>query len=174
MPADITKTFTINSSGNFNCSSKGNAASDLLKAQRAASRRTVSRAFSTTSTRHAEVPGPNANPSSPIPPVTPARAEGRAKLTTPAPASLKAAAELKKVIGRATETYTAYGSTEVLYKECARQADYAIPQAGKDDEELPKTKNGEDLGIGEGWWHTGMFPWAIVWACWAWLTAQQN
>jgi cytochrome b pre-mRNA-processing protein 3 len=79
---------------------------------------------------------------------------------------------LKKVAGRVTQTYTAYGATEVLYIECARQADYSIPQAGKDEEELPKTESGEDLGVGEGWWHTGKFLEAIVRACWVRLTVK--
>jgi cytochrome b pre-mRNA-processing protein 3 len=70
---------------------------------------------------------------------------------------MKAAAALNKVAGRATETYTAYGATELLYKECALQADYSIPQAGKNDQEMLKTEAGEDLGVGEGWWLTGIF-----------------
>ncbi len=37
-------------------------------------------------------------------------------------------------------------------KECARQADYTIPQAHEKDVEIPKTKDGEDLGVGTGWW----------------------
>jgi len=53
-------------------------------------------------------------------------------------------------------TYTAYGATEELYKECARHADYTIPQAQDSDSEMPKTEDGEDLGVGEGWWHTGI------------------
>ncbi len=150
------------------------AAFDLLKARRPASTFTGSRAFTTSNTCNAELPKPNASPSSSISPVTPARVEGGSKLTSPTPANLKVAADLKKVAGRAAETYTAYGASEVLYKECARQADYSIPQAGKDDEELPKTENGEDLGVGEGWWHIGKFPWAIVRACWARLKVQQN
>lgn len=51
-----------------------------------------------------------------------------------------------------TETYVAYGACEVLVKECARQADYTIPQAHEQDVEVPKTKDGEDLGVGTGWW----------------------
>lgn len=35
------------------------------------------------------------------------------------------------------------------------QADYSIPQAQDDNAEIPKTEEGEDLGVGEGWWHTG-------------------
>jgi hypothetical protein len=53
------------------------------------------------------------------------------------------------------ETYTAYGMTELLYKECKIQADYSIPQAKDEDAEIPKTEDGEDLGVGGGWWHTG-------------------
>lgn len=68
---------------------------------------------------------------------------------------MKAAASLQKVTGKATETYTAYGATELLYKECARQADYSITQAPDAEEELPKTEDGEDLGVGEGWWLSG-------------------
>jgi cytochrome b pre-mRNA-processing protein 3 len=71
------------------------------------------------------------------------------------PLSVKAAAGLKKVTGRATQSYTAYGVTEQLYKECSKQADYTIPQAAKGDAEVPKTEDGEDLGVGEGWWHSG-------------------
>lgn len=70
--------------------------------------------------------------------------------------AVKAAKGLSKLTGGATETYTAYGATELLYKECAKQADYTIPQTNT-DEETPKTEDGVDLGIGDGWWHTGMF-----------------
>jgi cytochrome b pre-mRNA-processing protein 3 len=62
------------------------------------------------------------------------------------------------VTGRSTETYTAYGVTGNLFKECARHADYTIPQAADDYVEMPKTEDGEDLGVGEGWWHTGIHP----------------
>ena len=52
-----------------------------------------------------------------------------------------------------TETYIAYGSCEKLVKESARQAAYTIPQAKEKDFSIPKTKEGEDLGVGEGWWY---------------------
>lgn len=51
--------------------------------------------------------------------------------------------------------YTAYGVTEGLFKQCSAQADYTIPQAAEEDFEMPKTAEGEDLGIGGGWWHQG-------------------
>ena len=52
-----------------------------------------------------------------------------------------------------TETYVAYGSCEKLVKESARQAAYSIPQASDKGVAFPKTKDGEDLGTGEGWWY---------------------
>lgn len=55
-----------------------------------------------------------------------------------------------------TETYVAYGVTEGLVKECAKQADYSIPQAKQRGVETPKTEDGQDLGIGTGWWYEGM------------------
>ena len=51
-----------------------------------------------------------------------------------------------------TETYIAYGVCETLVKECARQADYTIPQVRQKNVEVPKTKDQEDLGVGTGWW----------------------
>jgi cytochrome b pre-mRNA-processing protein 3 len=50
----------------------------------------------------------------------------------------------------------AFGATERLYKECARVGHYSIPQAGVKGQKVPKTAEGEDLGVGEGWWYDGM------------------
>lgn len=79
--------------------------------------------------------------------------------------AVKAAKGLSKLTGGATETYTACGATELLYKECAKQADYTIPQTNT-DEETPKTEDGVDLGIGDGWWHTdlGLPPTFSTWS----------
>ena len=71
--------------------------------------------------------------------------------STAAP-SLSIAKELHKRASSVTETYVAYGVCEALVKECARQADYTIPQAQEKDVDVPKTKEGEDLGVGTGWW----------------------
>jgi len=130
--------------------------------------RLASRSFTTTS-RHYLEPEYNVTKVTPvtsIPPVTPERAEGGSKSTSK-PTASKTVQELKKLTGRATETYTAYGATEILYKECAVQADYSIPQAkDKDAADMPKTADGEDLGIGEGWWHTeaGLQPTFSTWS----------
>lgn len=62
------------------------------------------------------------------------------------------AKEFTKVLPAVTETYRAYGVCERLVKECARQADYTIPQAHEKNVEIPKTKDKEDLGVGTGWW----------------------
>lgn len=108
----------------------------------------------TTPSFYAELPEPNATASTSIPPVVSQRAES-APSSSKIPVNIKAAAEIRRVAGRATETYTAYGVTENLFKECAKQANYIIPQASDNDAEMPKTEDGEDLGLGEGWWHTG-------------------
>ena len=50
----------------------------------------------------------------------------------------------------------AYGSCEKLVKESARQAAYTIPQGSDKSVPILKTKDGEDLGVGESWWYQSM------------------
>lgn len=69
-----------------------------------------------------------------------------------APPGGSVAKELRKRVSSVTETYVAYGVCENLVKECARQAEYTIPQAHTTNAGIPKTKDGEDLGVGTGWW----------------------
>ncbi|KAA8563757.1 hypothetical protein MFRU_024g00530 [Monilinia fructicola] len=110
------------------------------------------RAFASANDKYANVAEVNQNHGTSIPPVSPPRAGDKANHTTHTSQSL--AREFKKVSGKAlTETYTAYGATEELYKTCGAQADYSIPQASDPDAEMPKTEEGEDLGVGKGWWH---------------------
>ena len=66
------------------------------------------------------------------------------------------AKELRKRASVTTETYIAYGVCEKLVKECVLQADYKIPKAQEKNTNIPKTKDGEDLGVGEGWWYQCM------------------
>ena len=108
----------------------------------------------TTTPSFAELPESNATTPTSIPPITPNK-EADSLDARKLPINLKAAAELRRVTGRTTETYTTFGVTENLFKECAKQADYNIPQASDPNAEMPKTEDGEDLGVGSGWWHTG-------------------
>lgn len=135
--------------------------SDLL--QSVSSSLNSYRAISTTPSRRAELPEPNATAATSIPPVTPTRTQSSPKSTSPSTISMKAATELRKLAGGSTETYTAYGATENLYKECARQAIYSIPKAKDQNAEMPKTLEGEDLGVGEGVWHTGKCAQCLAW-----------
>lgn len=83
-------------------------------------------------------------------------------------------------IGRSTtETYLVYGLTETLYKSCAAQAPYTIPEdlrtqvySGRGP---PKTPAGEDIGVpdeagsknlGSVFWHErmGMLPTFSTWS----------
>jgi cytochrome b pre-mRNA-processing protein 3 len=87
--------------------------------------------------RYSELPESNAAPASAIKPTT-------KKPKIPLPGVFT--------------TYTAYGITEIMYKECGSKADYSMPDV-KDDADMPQTDEGEDLGVGETWWHTGeSFP----------------
>lgn len=65
----------------------------------------------------------------------------------------KLAQEFRKLAPNFTETYVAYDATASLIKECARQADYTIPERMEKDVEIPRTANDEDLGVGTGWWY---------------------
>ena len=80
------------------------------------------------------------------------------QITLPATTSpiQKLAKTLRERNTAATETYVAYGVCEELVKQCARKADYTIPQATEKGVEIPKTRGGEDLGVGKGWWYEGM------------------
>ncbi|KAI9853031.1 MAG: hypothetical protein M1838_002810 [Thelocarpon superellum] len=80
------------------------------------------------------------------------------------------ARELRKRAGRTTETYVAYGVTERMYRECARQADYSMPAVEKGQERsggtVPKTDAGVEVGVGESWWYRdlGLSPTFNTWA----------
>lgn len=49
--------------------------------------------------------------------------------------------------------YDSKASCETLFKECASQADYIVPQAFERKGKIPKTAAGEDVGEGSGWWY---------------------
>lgn len=72
---------------------------------------------------------------------------------------MPSAAELQNLLKhvKGVESYSAYSVTEQLFKQCSAAADYSIPGAGEEDFEMPKTSEGEDLGVGKGWWHKGEF-----------------
>lgn len=71
--------------------------------------------------------------------------------------SAKAANALRENATSFTETYVAYGATEALFKECARQADYYVPQAFDNDAEPPTNSDGEHIGQGTGWWYESVY-----------------
>ncbi|KAI9723408.1 MAG: hypothetical protein M1812_001292 [Candelaria pacifica] len=82
------------------------------------------------------------------------------------PTVAKVASQFRKSAPGVTETYVAYGVADELFKECARQADYSIPRANEKGAETPKSKDGEDLGVGKGWWYEtlGLTPTFNTWA----------
>jgi cytochrome b pre-mRNA-processing protein 3 len=72
------------------------------------------------------------------------------------PTGIALAKQLRKMSVGTTETYLAYGSTESLYKICAAQANYDIPQIREKGGIVPKSPTGEELGVGDSWWYNGM------------------
>jgi hypothetical protein len=85
----------------------------------------------------------------------PADPVAKGDLLKDAPTAVQLARQLRKRATGTTETYVAYGSTESLYKLCAAQANYDIPQRREKDGIVPTSPTGEELGVGDGWWYTG-------------------
>ena len=80
-----------------------------------------------------------------VPPTKNSRVEPR-----PSEKDIKATEE---DITKLFKQYDAIPSTEALFKECASQADYIIPQAFERKGKVPKSATGEDIGEGSGWWY---------------------
>lgn len=72
------------------------------------------------------------------------------------------AASVRKNLPGVAETYVAYSSSEKLVRECGRQAQYSIPQSKEKNAEIPKTKYGAQLGVGDGWWYTSIFSYLLA------------
>ncbi|KAH8673567.1 ubiquinol-cytochrome C chaperone-domain-containing protein [Xylariales sp. PMI_506] len=51
------------------------------------------------------------------------------------------------------EPYQVLHATESIYKTCAKAADYKISETDKRNGTVPKTPEGEELGVGETTWH---------------------
>ncbi|KAH8805620.1 ubiquinol-cytochrome C chaperone-domain-containing protein [Xylogone sp. PMI_703] len=130
------------------------AFSDLpLSAPRTSLRFPSSRSFTAASRRFAQDP---AQTTTSIPPEAPENSEQPPEENS-IPAQFRTRRPpraLLKVASGVTETYTAYGVTEDMYKQCAIQADYSIAEAADNNAEVTRTEDGEDVGVGSGWWYT--------------------
>jgi cytochrome b pre-mRNA-processing protein 3 len=52
--------------------------------------------------------------------------------------------------------------TQKLFEACNIQGDYKIPQLQGKGAEIPKTGDGEHIGVGESWWYEGLsYPEAL-------------
>ena len=104
------------------------------------------RSLSTTLQR----PADEASAPSPKPPPPPRIPKSQHDAITSFAASVRNTPTLKST----TEPYIAYGSTEDLFRECARQCNYTVPsRLSTPPTDPPRTVAGEDLGQGEGWWY---------------------
>jgi len=110
--------------------------------------------LSTSSYRFAPATQPNVSTNSSI------QENAQAQHVKASPVSNADLSKIKSEIqGGTLDTYAAYGATEILYKECAKQADYSIEKGleGEDGEmEVETLENGTQVGVGKGWWYEGM------------------
>ncbi|KAK6380381.1 Serine carboxypeptidase 3 [Exophiala oligosperma] len=88
------------------------------------------------------------------------------------PLASRVAQSLRKSAKGATQTYITYGETETLFKSCAAQADYTIPEDQRmgilTGQGPPKTADGIDLGhpVRDTWWFEtiGLPPTFSTWS----------
>lgn len=65
---------------------------------------------------------------------------------------------LASVAGNQSSSYIAYGATQRIYKDCAKQADYTISPEDRKAGKVKETADGEEIGVGNGSiWHEGTF-----------------
>lgn len=104
------------------------------------------RRLSITRRQNAEKPQPPQGHAVPPPPIPP----------TPTVKQLAGAiqqASRSGLVRNIVEPYAAYGSTERLFKQILKQADYTVPnRLKKPPEPAPKNQEGEDIGQGTGAW----------------------
>lgn len=60
------------------------------------------------------------------------------------------------LFAKQAEPYKVVHATEAIYKACAREALYKIDPAHMRAGTIPKTPEGEDIGVSAGPWHNGM------------------
>ena len=65
---------------------------------------------------------------------------------------------LASVAGNQSSSYIAYGATQRIYKDCAKQADYTITPEDRKAGKVKETEDGEEIGVGNGSiWHEGTY-----------------
>jgi hypothetical protein len=60
------------------------------------------------------------------------------------------------LLGRLQTPYIVLHGTEKMYKTCSAPAMYSIPEEDRKMDRVKKTEDGEEIGIAEGPWLTGM------------------
>ncbi|KAI0851756.1 ubiquinol-cytochrome C chaperone-domain-containing protein [Daldinia vernicosa] len=74
-----------------------------------------------------------------------------------------------KIFQSTAEPYRIIHATENIYKACAREADYTIPDKDRKAGTIPKTAEGEDIGEGKTMWHED-FKLAPTFSTWSQIT----
>ncbi|KAI0010124.1 ubiquinol-cytochrome C chaperone-domain-containing protein [Xylariaceae sp. FL0662B] len=87
----------------------------------------------------------------------PGFAQERSLATTPSQAASDVRQGMRntlaKIIKRSAEPYRVIHATESIYKACTREALYTISPKDIKAGTIPKTPEGEDIGVGTGMWH---------------------
>ncbi|KAI8959410.1 ubiquinol-cytochrome C chaperone-domain-containing protein [Daldinia sp. FL1419] len=88
--------------------------------------------------------------------------------STPQPA-LSIRETIAKVFKSSAEPYRIVHATENIYKACAREAHYTIPDKDRKAGTITKTAEGEDIGEGKTMWHEE-FKLAPTFSTWSQIT----
>lgn len=65
---------------------------------------------------------------------------------------------------KATQPYAIFGATEAIYKACSAPGKYTISEELRKTNDVPMTEAGEELGVGGGVWHDGLFFQSFFWS----------
>ncbi|KAI1878186.1 uncharacterized protein JN550_000368 [Neoarthrinium moseri] len=57
------------------------------------------------------------------------------------------------LVSSTSQPYQVHAATETIYKTCAREANYTISETDKRNGTVPKTEEGEEIGVGNTTWH---------------------
>ncbi|KAI1805644.1 ubiquinol-cytochrome C chaperone-domain-containing protein [Daldinia bambusicola] len=89
--------------------------------------------------------------------------------TTPHQSAINLRDIIAMVFQRTSEPYRIVNATETIYKACAREAHYTIPEKDRKAGTITKTAEGEDIGKGTTMWHED-FKLAPTFSTWSQIT----
>ncbi|KAI1476422.1 ubiquinol-cytochrome C chaperone-domain-containing protein [Daldinia eschscholtzii] len=89
-----------------------------------------------------------------IAPVVGSRSDQRRSFrSTPHQSAIDIRDAIARIFQKTAEPYRIVSATENIYKACAREAQYTIPDKDRKAGTITKTEEGEDIGEGKTMWH---------------------